>query len=116
MAKVSRWLGRLGVDYVDPTGKRRWKSFKDEPSAQVFLVQQLIKGGKPLSSDPGLTVAEYAPRWLAVAAVRNRPTSLVRYRRIVERQILPGPGLLALTAISQPLLREWGAGLMRRPP
>lgn len=115
MARISRRLGRLGVDWTDRTGKRRWKSFEDEGAARIFLGQKLIEAGRPLSADPSITMAEYAPRWLAVAAVRIRPTSLVRYRRIVERQILPGLGLDAVSSITQARLRDWIAGLMSRP-
>jgi integrase len=114
MARISRRLGRLGVDWTDRQGKRRWKSFTDEGAARIYLGQKLIEAGRPISADPTVTMAEYAPRWLAVAAVRIRPTSLVRYRRIVERQILPGLGLDLVAAVTAARLRDWIAGLMSR--
>jgi integrase len=115
VAKVSRRLGRLGVDYVDEAGKRRWKSFKTEEQAQVFLGRMLVQTGKPASTDPSVTMMEYAPRWLAVAAIRVKPTSLTRYRRVIEHQILPSLGLHAVRAITTPMLRDWIARLLVGP-
>jgi integrase len=115
MAKVTRRLGRLGVDWVDETGRRRHKTVKSEEEGQVFLGKKLIETGRPPSTDPNVTMLEYAPRWLAVAAVRVRATSLVRYRRVMERQILPGLGLHAVRSITTPILRDWLARLLTTP-
>lgn len=72
----------------------------------------LLESGKPLSTDPSLTLTEYAPRWLAVAAVKVRPTSLVRYRRTMQHLILPYLGLDAVSQITQTMIRDWIARLM----
>ena len=112
MAKISRRLGRLGVDWRDAVGRRRWKSFKTEGEARVFLGEKLLETGLRATVDPSITLAEYSQGWLAVAAVRVTPAILASYQEALDLIILPAIGTDRLFKVTRPRLRRWLAAVL----
>lgn len=61
-----------------------------------------------------LTVAQLAERALRVIAKRVRPSSIVQYRRLVTKEILPGLGSLEAMALDARTIRRWSDRIVDR--
>jgi integrase len=107
VAKLSRRLGRLGVDWRAAEGRRRWVTVKSEAEGYQKLARILHEAGKPHRVDAGITLSEYSAQWEAVTAVRVQPNSLLRYRWLLRRHILPALGLHGVRDLTTPQLRGW---------
>lgn len=92
----------LGRDPETGKGKRKWFSFPTRKEAEAHLSQMLaqLHGGGTIPTTK-LTVAEYLLQWLEKYAAGNvRQTSLMSYREIVHRHLIPALGRIPLRQLS----------------
>ena len=125
------WELKFDLGRDPATGKReiRYHSFKGtKREAQVELTRLLEQTNKGVYVDPNkTTVAEFLDRWNRDWATHNvSPTTLERYRGLIDKQIVPHIGQhpiqklrpVDLTELYSTLLREGhavsGAGLSSR--
>lgn len=106
----SSYLIRVSAG-LDSSGKQRMKSMTWKPE-QAYTPKQLekelnkvaaafeekVKNGLE-SDNPKLTLAQFAPQYLAIKKDTLSPVTYEKYRRTLERLILPQLGHLKLNAI-----------------
>lgn len=127
-----RWEARLTLGSVD--GKQLRRSFmapridgesgQDGEAGQRIVAAKLAEALKDLEhglilAGPRLTVARYLRDWIEVSRHRVRPSTWRRYRGIVERNLIPAIGHVALakltaTAVERMQADALTAGLSRR--
>jgi integrase len=107
--------GRWQAAYVGPDGNvhKAPRTYSQEIDAEGWLAQQRRKidlgtWGAVERSD-GVTLADYAQRWLGHRQLRPRTRQL--YGSMLERLILPELGAEKLVALTPAKIREWHAGL-----
>ena len=106
----SSYLIRVSAG-LDSSGKQRMKSMTWKPE-QAYTPKQLekelnkvaaafeekVKNGLE-SDNPKLTLAQFAPQYLAIKKDTLSPVTYEKYRRTLERLILPQLGHLKLNAV-----------------
>jgi integrase len=115
MATISRRGGRIGVDYRDEFGKRRWVTCATEEEAKRTLasIQSTRKTRRNPHVPSDILVAEYAKTWLERQASRVKPSTHENYDRVLRLHVLPQLGLMRLRDLGRPLLKDWAAKLGR---
>ncbi len=99
--------------YRDPSGKVRHKTFSRRADAKRFLAETSIETGSGSWIDPraGKTeLAEWVEFWWETM-VNLRPSTRARYRYVLDNNLLPHLGKMALNEISPPQIRHWVANL-----
>jgi integrase len=93
-----RWTGVISFGYT-PDGKRRRKKVHGATKREVLEKLKKLPGqqaGEPCT----LTVGEYLHRWLEnTAREKVGPTTYPRYKQVVEHQIVPYLGGIALVKL-----------------
>lgn len=100
--KDGRWTGAAYVLTTNGTFKRVpvYGTSADEVDAKLTALKNRSNQGLPAEAT-GWTVARYADYWLAhVAAPRLRPTTLARYRSMVDRYVVPAIGRRRLPGLT----------------
>jgi integrase len=103
-----RWTAYLRLG-----GIQHWRTFPSEAQATQWLAQmRSLRGGTRSAHWTNPTFAEYARRWLHEdAALRVRPTTLARYRQLVELHLIPQFGKQRLGQITSgdvgAFVRDW---------
>lgn len=92
-ARGVRWRGRY--TFPDPaTGKLTWRRLtaRTKGECQQRIAEALVKAGAGAVIDERLTVAAYAPRWLAAIEPTVRPATYRRYHDLLTQRVLPALG------------------------
>jgi integrase len=74
------------------------------------VAAEVARGG-----DPGQSLADFAPRFLADCAHQWKPNTLAGHRRGLARQVLPVLGKISLAALSREDVLRWRAGEKASP-
>jgi hypothetical protein len=100
--KDGRWAGAAFVLSSDGTFKRVPVYGRTAEEVDAKLTELKARSNRGLPADAtGWTVKAYAAYWLDhVAANKIRPSTLARYRSMMERYVLPPLGRKRLTALS----------------
>jgi integrase len=98
-----RWAASLHLGYAN--GRRQRKTFygKTRREVQEALTRALrdLQDGIAARTDERETVAQYLSRWLESSAKhRVRPRTLVGYRLIVDKHLIPAIGRVAVARLS----------------
>jgi integrase len=101
--KDGRWAASLHLGYRD--GKRQRKTFYGTTRREVqeALTRALrdLQYGIAVKTDERETMAEYLHRWLESSAKhRVRPRTLVGYRLIVDKHLIPAIGRVSVARLS----------------
>lgn len=122
--------GRFQARYADPDGRvtatgtrlrhNAPHTFKTRVDAEAWLSDErrLITSGEwtppsvrsSMRRTPGLTLGEYAPRWLANRRVKGHPLAdrtRDHYQDLLDRLILPFFGRTALREITPEMVSHW---------
>jgi Phage integrase, N-terminal SAM-like domain len=102
------------VRYRDPAGNQRSKVFGRKADAERWMVDNQHAKLKGAWVDPRagrLALGPQAERWFASAAAL-RPTTRRDYRKLLDLEVLPTFGRVALGDIDTLAVREWVAGLV----
>jgi integrase len=112
-----RWTGVISFGYT-PNGKRRQK--KVHGATKQAVLDKLRKLPGQQSGEPcKLTVGEFLTRWLEnTAREKTGPTTYLRYKQVVDNQIVPYVGGVALAKLSALDVEDFYAEMKRRdmPP
>lgn len=114
--------GRYQASYVAPDGLRysARHTFDTKGDAEGWLAGESRKISLDAWTPPDerrvvpLTFAEYAERWLADRPLKPRTTD--HYRSLLDRQILPTFGEVALKHVTSAAVRRWHADLGAKHP
>ena len=122
MACVRKRRGKWVLDWRDRFGHRRWKTFTTKREAERFKAKTVIdssKPGRPLV-DPRMPFRDYCEQRLETALLTGtvRPQTILRYRSILDKHILPELGDIRLGNLGRAhvkglLLRKLRDGLGR---
>ena len=108
-----RWTGVISFGYT-PDGKRRRKKVHGATKQEVLEKLRKLPGqqtGEPCK----LTVGEYLKRWLEnTAREKVGPTTYERYKQVIENQIAPYIGGLALVKLSALDVEDFYAEMKRK--
>lgn len=122
--------GRFRARYADPEGRADVRgirvrhtapiTFESRADAEAWLVDErrFVSSGEwtppsvraAVRRTPGLTLGEYAPRWLAHRRVKGQPLAdrtRDHYQDLLDRFILPTLGNLALRDITPEYVSHW---------
>jgi integrase len=102
------------VRYRDPAGNQRSKVFDRKVDAERWMVDNEHAKHKGAWVDPRagrLALGPQAERWFASTAAL-RPTTRRDYRKLLDLEVLPTFGRVALADIDTLAVREWVAGLV----
>jgi integrase len=115
--KDGRWAGAAFVLSSDGTFKRVLVYGRTAEEVDAKLTELKARSNRGLPADAtGWTVKAYAAYWLDhVAANKIRPSTLARYRSMMERYVLPPLGRKRLTALSPADVRVMLARAEVRP-
>lgn len=96
-----RWETWNGVERLYHSETVRGTKTEAEAVLRERLAErERARAAGALSTDPKQTVAQWLRRWLDEYAVHNvRPLTLQTYRRIVERELIPGLGEIRLAQL-----------------
>lgn len=116
--------GRWQVRYLGPDGLRRPApiTFATKADAMRWLAQAETDISRGAWTDPaaGSTAfRSYAEAWLASRTVRGRPLAprtVMTYRSMLDRYILPTFGDRQLKALTPVMVRTWHAGVAKHGP
>ncbi|PWU49662.1 site-specific integrase [Micromonospora globispora] len=100
--KDGRWAGAAYVLTADGTYKRVpvYGRSAEEVDAKLTEIKSRSNRGLPTDAT-GWTIASYSDYWIEhVASPKLRPTTLVRYRSLVARYVVPAIGKRRLTALT----------------
>jgi len=120
--RSGRWSAAYtGPDTVLYRAPRTFDA-KDDATAWLSAERRLIELGEWSSpaerrgqrNARGMTLATYSDRWLEDRTLK--PRTREHYRALLDRQILPELGPLALAVITPAAVRNWHAGLGTRTP
>lgn len=95
------------ADWYDATGRRRTKSCRTRNEAKEAEAKGRLEA-KALRSPvvaPGITVADYAERWMALAGASHKPRTVDTYRSLLRWHILPTLGNLRVTELRRATIR-----------
>jgi integrase len=107
-----RWVGSVSAGWTS-TGRRRHTVYgktRQEVSEKLQRLQQHVAQGLPVV-DERTTVRAYLEHWLQVVEVR--PSTLTRYRGIVERQLVPALGSVKLAKLTPQAVTRMLSDLQR---
>ncbi len=116
MACVRKRRGKWVVDWRDPSGQRRWKTFsqsEDCPDprkeAHKFCSELLENPGDPTWAQVSgaISVNEYSERWLQTLIATDKPNTIRRYRQILKLHILPEFGSRSVKGLRKSEARTW---------
>ncbi|MHB1523014.1 MAG: tyrosine-type recombinase/integrase [Candidatus Dormibacteria bacterium] len=91
-----RWAGAIVVDGVRSTV---YAPTQEEAVRKLQALQGQTLAGLPIA-DQRVTVARFLRTWLEDTCPRLRPSTSIRYRQIVEGQLIPSVGRVRLTKLS----------------
>lgn len=89
------WAGEITVDGKRSTAYARTQA---ECVAKLQALQASVAGGLPAVDQHG-TVAAYLAGWLETKRPKLRPSTMARYKGIVEAQIIPELGRVKLAKL-----------------
>jgi integrase len=98
-------------------GKQRWERVGlSRRDAEVVLVERMNLINKAAYREPKrISFADFADRWLEdYASVRVKPSTLVRYKRIVHCDLNPFFNQVELSQISAELVQAFVSGMLRQ--
>jgi integrase len=98
------------VDYADPQGTRRLKTFKQKKSADAFAAKTHteVREGTHVADSASITVKEAAAMWLARSKSDGlEKATLMVYGQHVEHHIVPFIGLVKISQLSIPRIRAF---------
>ena len=81
-----------------------YRTRREADEAMRAFLQGLVEGGDPFPSD--MTLAAFAPTFLARKAESVRPHTLGRYRSIIERDVVPAIGRVELRRVKPAHLQQ----------
>ncbi len=105
--KDGRWAGAAFVLTADGTYKRVpvYGSSAEEVDTKLTALKNRSNLGLPAEAS-GWTVGNYADYWLSyVVPAKLRPTTLARYRCLIDRYVVPAIGKKRLAALSSAEVR-----------
>jgi integrase len=88
-----RWRAMLSLS----GGSRRSAVFKNKTECKQWLQQQCFEPQSAPPTSAPLTLGEYLHSWFRTHQTGLKPSTIMDYRRILEKTILPAIGTLALT-------------------
>ncbi len=106
---------RYDVRYRLPSGAARMKTFRTKKEAARFaaVVEADKARGGLLDPRAGrVIVSDYAARWLE-GRPTLRPRTVVEYRGVLDRHVLPSLGAVELGRLDVATVRAWHAKLLR---
>jgi integrase len=95
----------FAVDLPSPTPGRhtvRRGGFPSEEAARTTLRRLLQGHAAGFTADPNQTVADYLTAWLEAKNLVLKPTTMVRYRDHVTRDLIPALGQIPLDDLGHP--------------
>lgn len=104
--KKSAWA----VDYVDVTGKRRFRQFKLKKQADEFAATASveIRQGTHVADSASATISQAGKFWMASATANGLERSTIdQYRQHVELHIAPLIGETLLSKFTLPAARAF---------
>lgn len=119
MACISERKGKYVLDYRDAFGRRRNETFpltsEGKRRAEIEKGRVLAAAGRPGECvyDPDITLADYVPVWLDLAAVRVRASTVRNYRSGLSLHVVPLLGRFRIRALSRARLKLWVAEVSR---
>jgi hypothetical protein len=111
---LTSWQGR----YTTPHGEERSKRFARKVDAQVWVDSAAgdIARGAWIDPQAGtISLRDYANQWL-LSRPDLRPTTLAKYRGLLDRHILPALGSASIRRIAVADVRVWHSELYQRHP
>jgi integrase len=112
-----RWTGVVSFGY-SPTGKRRRKKVHGQTKKAVLDKLRKLQG-RGLEEVCNLTVEGFLSRWLEnTAKEKTGPTTYLRYKQVVENQIVPHMGTVKIAGLTALQVEDFYAELKRQkvPP
>jgi integrase len=118
--------GRWQAGYTGPDGRvhRAPTTFSAKIDAEGWLTDERrlleskewlpLEARRPDSRRRGQDLETYANRWLEDRPLK--PRTREHYRSLLDKQILPELGTMALATITPTVVRQWHAGLGKRTP
>ncbi|WP_063978462.1 MULTISPECIES: tyrosine-type recombinase/integrase [unclassified Kitasatospora] len=93
------WTFAVDLPATEPGGHNhtvRRGGFPTQDEARSALHRYLTGRRVGISADPNQTVADYLAEWLKAKQLRLKPTTWVRYRDYVEKDLIPALGTVRL--------------------
>jgi integrase len=109
--------GKIIVDFVDASGRRRWKTFpkttEGRKRAQMFAgdMERKVAHGEMLPSER-ITVREIADKWLVHCRATVTPQTVQNYTSGLEHHLLKEFGGRPLAKVTRTAFKEYIARLM----
>lgn len=103
--KTGAWLAR----WRDPSGRQRKKSFRRRLDADRFVAEVTTQISRGSYVDPvagKMSVGAAAEQW-ASGLAHLKPSTAERYRRVVQRQVIPKWGSWQLSKVSSSDVSAW---------
>lgn len=95
-----RWEGRIDLGWEG--GRHQARSIYGRTRQDVVLklrqLQQQLATGLPVV-DERVTIAHFLVEWLQVVEPRLRPSTFIRYKQLVEHQLIPQLGAIRLAKL-----------------
>lgn len=98
-------------------GKQKWERVGlSRRDAEEVLVERMNLINKGAYREPKkMSFADFADKWLEdCASVRVKPSTLVRYRRIIRCDLKPAFGQMQLSQISAELVQSFVSGMLKQ--
>jgi integrase len=115
-----QWTTRRGeqreawiVQYLDQDGIDRIKTFARKKEADAYAGAVKVDVGKGVHTSSRATVTEAGKKWLTDAEDRLEPATVESYRQHFDDHIVPFIGLVKLSQLTVPAVREFMDRLRR---
>jgi integrase len=104
--------GRFIVDYRDPHGRRKWRTFKSKDAAEAYRVKLITEHhhyrGQEAVEDFDITFAEYADRrWLPQIKATVKPRTYASYADTVKLHLTPVFGKARVRHLSRARIKAF---------
>jgi integrase len=107
MACIRKRRNRWVLDYRDGAGRRRWESFRTKGQAEEAFARVVpaSRERQVPAVHSGVTLAEYAGRWLGLCA-GLKPRTVQGYREKLKLHILPALGTFKVRKIHRSVIKS----------
>ena len=108
--------GKWIVDYRDPMGERRWKTFDTRREAEDYIAEVIPQSRQRIAPtmDRDMTVQEYADHWLKAIRHGVKESTVTTYEAHFSRNILPVFGTLKVRELDRGRIKRFYVNLGAR--